>query len=436
VLTLVALLAGGVVPLVTAGSADAALVAGAPRPPTAAPVVVGNGRPGRSATGDPAEAASLSGPTGVALDGAGDLFVADTGNCRIVEVPARSTRPRAAGRVAGHLYVVAGDGCGHAVAPAGTPADRSGVGFAQGVAVDRSGDLFIADTSGNRLLVVAGSTGTRFGRSLKAGDLYTLAGTGVPGFGGDGGPAGRAELDGPDGVGVDASGDVFVADTANCRVREVPVAGGPGRWVGPLVAGHIYTVAGSGRCGTPLGAGADGDGGPAVRAVVWGPTAVASDPAGDLFIADRGDDEVREVAAVSGSHLGVSIGAGDIATVAGTGAGYGPYLADGLSATGATAGLNFPDGVALDEAGDLFVADGDDRAVREVLARSGGPPARPGAAGDMTTVIGALLAGPAQDGTRWVLGPVVSPWGVAVDAAGAVYFSDRGANVVRVVRPG
>jgi hypothetical protein len=268
------------------------------------------------------------------------------------------------------------------------------------------------------------------------GRLYTVAGTGVAGFSGDRGPADRAELDAPAGVGVDPAGDLFIADTANCRVREVAAGPAARSWVGPIAPGAIETVAGSGVCGTPAGAGQDGDGGTATGAIVWGPVAVAVDPRGDLLIADRGDDEVREVAAASGTFFGVPIAGGHIATVAGTGTGYGPYLIDGLPATGETAGINDPQGVALTPGGDLVIADGADQAVREVFARPGETAGHPEAVGDMGTVMGALLAGPDQDGTRWVTGRVDEPWGVAV-LGDELLFSDRGGDVVRrVALPG
>jgi len=400
-----------------------------------APVVAGTGLAGSGGTGGGARSVGLRSPRGIALDPAGDLFVADTGNCRVIEVPARPEGRGASGRLAGHAYLAAGAGCGGGPLRTGGRATAADIGFADGVAVDGEGDLVIAATSENRVLLVAGSSGRRFGRSLVGGRLYLLAGTGAAGDTGEGGAGALATLHSPEGVAVDAAGDVFVADTANCRVREIPTASGSAPLIGTVTAGDIYSVAGSGVCGTPLGAGVDGDGGRAGQAIVWDPTAVAVDGLGDLLVADRGDAEVREVAATAGTFFGVPIGAGDIATVAGTGSGYGPYLSDGLSATGPTAGINFPEGVALDAAGDLLVADGYDRAVREVLATPAGSVAHPLGVGDMTTVIGALLAGPNQQGTSWVGGRVVYPWGVAVGRTGTVYFSDQGANVVRALTP-
>ena len=329
------------------------------------------------------------------------------------------------------LLVVAGDGCGRAVGPVGGAARKSAIGSAQGLAVDASGDLFIADTSGDRVLEVPAATGTRLGRRLVAGHLYALAGAGAPGAA-SGAPRG---LDSPEGLAVDASGDLFIADTGHCEVQEVPATAGT-RFGVAMRAGGLYTVAGSGACGTVAGASmATGDGGPALGAVLWTPSAVAVDASGNLFIADRGNDSVREVAAVPGTAGGGPVAPDDIATVAGAGSGYGPYLVDGLSATGPTAGLNFASGLAVDARGDLFVADRYDRAVREVAGTSGTSFGRVVTAGDLYTLVGAVPTGSTGNGTRWVAGRVTYPSGVAVAPSGAVVFTDRGANEVKVVVP-
>jgi len=389
--------------------------------------VAGAGSPGVSPSGTLARKTLLDDPTGIAVDGAGDLFLADTGNCRIDEV-----RGGAPGKH--RLTRVAGDSCTGAPFDNGRPARTTNVGFARGVAVDAVGDLFIADTSGNRVLEVPATGGQHFGLTMTAGHLYTVAGTGAAGFSGEGRPGPQATLDAPVGVAVDGAGDVFIADTANCRVREIPAVSTT-RDGGTLGVGHIYTVAGTGSCGTPLGAGVDGDGGPALSAQVWTPSSVAVDSAGDLFISDRGNDEVREVPTASGTYFGVAIGAGDIATIAGSATGYSPYLVDGLSATGATAELNFVSGIALDPSGDLFIADGYSRALREVPDRTGLSFGRPVTADEMYTLAGALPSGPIQDQSRWILTRVTYPNDVAVAPGGVLYFSDPGANVVRSIRP-
>ena len=152
-------------------------------------------------------------------------------------------------------------------------------------------------------------------------------------------------------------GDLFIADTNNCRVREVPTRFGINERA--AIAGDIYTVAGDGTCGD------SGDNGAATNAELLTPADVAVDSHANLLIADTGNRRVREVAAVTGTNFGVAMSAGNIYTVGGSGS-YSVYFGDGLPAASDAVSLNFPTGVALDAAGDLFVADAYGRAVREV----------------------------------------------------------------------
>ena len=349
-------------------------------------------------------------PGGIALDTAGDLFVADTGHCRVLVVPARAGTGYGLHLRPGHAAVVAGGSC----------SGPASIGHPTGVTVDAKGDVYIAEATAQRVQVV------RPGGPRAA---VTVAGTGSAGFDGDGlvGPAGQ--LDEPTGVAVDGAGDVFIADTANCRVRVVP-ARGVTLFGQPMEAGHLYTVAGTGACGTA------GQGGPVGAAQLWDPVAVAVDGAGDLLIADSGDQSVLLAAAQGGDHYGASVGAGDLGVVVGGTGSYGPYLADGLSATGPTAELNDPRGLAVGPSGALFVTDGFMHAIRVVPASDGTFLGRVMTGGDLYTVAGAIpvqnTAG-AGDGTRWVLTKLGTPSGIAVSPAGAVAFSDAGLDTVRVI---
>jgi trimeric autotransporter adhesin len=188
---------------------------------------------------------------------------------------------------AGDIYTVAGDGTA-GFSGDGGPATSAEFNLPQGVAVDGAGNLLIADTDNNRVRVVAAATGTFYGRAMTAGDIYTVAGGGTDGLG-DGGPATSAELAGPRGVAADGAGNLLIADTGNNRVRVVAAATGTfyGR---AMTAGDIYTVAGDGK------AGFSGDSGPATSAEFNGPSGVAVDGAGNLLIADTGSGRVREVA--------------------------------------------------------------------------------------------------------------------------------------------
>ncbi len=380
-----------------------------------ATTLVGTGHPGYGGDGGAGPQATLDSPSGIAVDGAGDLFVADTGNCRVRELPARSGVAFGMRVRAGVVVTVVGGACGSA-----HPAPAA-------VATDGSGDLFVAypttamvdELRADPSVSGAGSAPER---------PTVVAGTGATGSGGDGGPARSAELDHPSGVAVDRIGDVFVADTGNCRLRMV-ASGDATRFGVAVHSGDIYTVAGTGVCG------AAGDGGPALAAQLWDPGALAVDSAGDVLVADQGNRTIRELAAVSGTSFGVTLGAGELGTVAGEGS-YGPYLVDGLPAVGQTAELNFPSGLALDPGGNLYVADGPMHVIRFV---ADGPATLAGhrvAAGTMVTAAGALASGTLDNRITWVRTQLSDPMGLAWTPSGRLVYSDAGVHVVRELPAG
>ena len=256
-----------------------------------------------------------------------------------------------------------------------------------------------------------------------------VADTGTPGYDGDGGPADRSQLDDPTGLAVDASGDVLIADTANCRVRMV--AAGDGRRFGvTVVEGHLYTVAGDGTCGSA------GDGGPALQAEVWDPGALAVDAEGDVLVADQGNRTIRELAGSGGTFFGVAIAADHLGTVAGEGS-YGPYLQDGLSALGETAELNFPTGIAVDPAGDLYIAHGSMHAIRFVPAVTTALRGKVAEADAMYLAAGALSSGGIADTrTSWVETRMVDPTGLTLSPHGQLVYADSQADVVRQLPAG
>jgi sugar lactone lactonase YvrE len=257
-----------------------------------------------------------------------------------------------------------------------------------GVAVDASGNLYIADASNNRVREVNAATGV----------ITTVAGTGVAGYSGDGGPATSAELNDPSGIAVDAAGDLYIADTGNNRIREVSAK-----------TGTITTVAGSGTKGY------GGDNGLAISAELNGPYGVAINTAGNLYIADSGNNVIREVGAATGV----------ITTVAGNGTGG--FSGDGSPATSAE--LHDPLGVAVDTAGNLYIADTNNQHIRKV---------------DATTALITTVAGNVWGGTGFGHsggnGPATaagtglwSPEGVAVDAFGNLYVADMNDQSIRQV---
>ncbi len=335
--------------------------------------VAGNGNSTYYGDENPATAAGLDQPPGVAVDSAGDLFIVDTGNVRIREVNLAT----------GLITTVAGNGTSGYGGDNG-PATAAELYQPMGVAVDTAGNLFIADTGNDRIREVNLSTGV----------ITTVAGGGNLGLG-DNGPATAAELYDPYGIAVDAAGDLFVADEGNGRVREVNQA-----------TGVITTVAGNGT------AGYSGDNGLATAAELRAPSGVAVDAAGDLFIADTYNYRIREVDHATGL----------ITTVAGNGT-AGSSGDNGLATA---AELRAPSGVAVDAAGDLFIADKDNAWIREVNR----------ATGVVTTIAGNGTAGYSGDNGQATAAELWEPSGVAVDAAGDLLIADTGNYRIREVASG
>jgi len=355
----------------------------------------------------------LDGPGGIALDSAGDLFVADTGHCRVAVVPAHGGTAYGLRLHAGRVTTLVGGSC----------TGPGSIGHPSGVAVDAQGDVYVAEATAQRVQVV------RAGGTHQA---VTVAGTGRAGFNGDGLVGTATELDEPTAVAVDGAGDLLIADTANCRVRVLATRATTvlGR---PVAAGRVSTVLGTGTCGTT------GQGGPAASAELWDPVAVAVDGTGDVLVADSGDQSVLLATTESRTAYGTPVAAGDIAVIVGGTGSYGPYLADGLSATGPTAELNDPRGLAVGVANALFVSDGDMHVIRVVPASTGPLLGRTMTGGDLYTAAGALpVSSPAGlgDGTRWVLTQMATPTGIAVSPSGAVYYADGALDTVRVIEPG
>jgi len=389
--------------------------------------VAGNGQSGFSGDGGPATAAELSFPNGIAVDTAGNLVITDSENSRVRVVAVRTGTSYGQAMTAGDIYTVAGTGPGGGYGGDGGPATAAQLNFPNGIAVDATGNLVIADEFNNRVRVVAASTGTFYGQAMTAGDIYTVAGNGQSGFSGDAGPAIAAELNRSRAVAVDGAGNLVIGDTANNRVRVV--AAHTGTFYGrAMTAGDIYTVAGNGTQGY------SGDGGPATAARLHGPKGVVLDGAGNLVIADQVNDRVRVVAARAGTFYGQAMTAGDIYTVASNGntPGFGAgYSGDGRPAT--TGQLTFPHGVAVDGAGNLVIADYGNAAVRVVAARTGTFYRQAMTAGDIYTVAGGGAAGHLGDGGPATKASLHGPWGVAVDGAGNLVIADALHNRVRVV---
>ncbi len=334
-------------------------------------LVAGNSRAGFSGDGGPAVRAQLNAPQGLALDAAGNLYIADSQNNR-VRIVSKD----------GLIKTFAGNGQtsfggGPRTYNDGGPATEAFLHLPMGVAADKSGNIFIADTGDNSVRKVTTD-----------GIINTFAGDSFPGyFDKQGGTAIDSEFNKPSDVAVDSSGNVYIADTANQVVRKVTPDGAT-----------ISTYAGSAASGF------SGDNGPADKAALTAPMALALDSSGNLYILTNGDGRIRKVDTKA-----------VITTVAGAGtAGF----ADGDAAK---AQFYFPTGLAIDGSGNLFVADALNMRIRKV------------ASGSVSTVAGNGILSYSGDNGPALAAQLNTPLGVAVDASGAVYVADAYNNVVRKV---
>jgi len=220
---------------------------------------VAGGSYGTGGDGGAATSAGLECPSKVALDGAGNLYIADRCANRVQEVAAATGTQWGQSMTANDIYTVAGSSSGpRATAATAGAATRHWLWNLYGLAFDSTGDLYIADFANNRVQEVAATTHSQWGISMTADDIYTMAGsaTRASGPAATGGASTSALLDSPDGLGFDSAGDLYIADFYNNRVQEVAVATGP-QWGIAMTAGDIYTVAGA-VAGTSGSAGGGG----------------------------------------------------------------------------------------------------------------------------------------------------------------------------------
>ncbi len=324
--------------------------------------LAGTGIPGFSGDGAPAADAQLNQPLRVAVDSADGVYIVDFLNGRI----------RRIGIGVGTITTVAGDG-NFFFSGDGGPATSASLNGPYDVAFDDAQNMFIADLGNQRIRRVDAVSGL----------ISTTGGNGVDGYSGDGGPATSAQLWQPFDLHTDSNQNVYIADAGNSRIRRADA-----------VTGVITTVAGNGSFDF------GGDGGPATSAQLDTPYAVAVDSAGNMYIADVGNERVRRVDAATGT----------ISTFAGTG--DCGYNGDGIPATNAT--MCGPSGVAVDGAGNVFVADSSGHRIRRVDAASG----------IITTVAGNGTAGFNGDGLAATSTQLNIPIDVAVDDADNLFIVD------------
>lgn len=334
---------------------------------------------GCSYNGDGAPATSyyLCHPWGLALDGSGNLFIADGGTCRVRKLVLASDT----------ISTYAGDGtCGYNNdSIAATSAELY---EPWGVAVDGTGNVYIADTYNNRIRLVKKSTGV----------ITTIAGSGTHGYSGDTGPATTAEISYVYQLAVNSAGtSVILADANNQRIRQF------------TVGGNIKTVAGTGTACSP----ALGDGGPATSACFYNPQGIAANTAGTtVYVGDYSNQRVRKFTI-----------AGNINTVAGNGSGTVATLVSGIPATGVV--FNNPWGVLEDSSGNVYIADQSNCMVRKLVKSTN--------LVNFFAGTGPSACGYAGDGGLATSAKLYYPTALAKDSTGNIYIADTYNHIIRKV---
>lgn len=323
----------------------------------------GNGTPSYAGDGGAATNAELFHPAGVAVDYAGNLFIADCANERIRKVSANGIISTVAGN---GTWGYDGDGNYATIAKLNHP---------YGVALNGAGNIFIADTDNNRIRMVNSSK-----------TITTVAGNEINGWNGDGYGA-NVELNGPTGVATDSSGNLFIADVNNLMVRKLNTGG------------YVSTLAGN------LTSGYSGDGGPATSAGLYYPNAVAVDNLGNVLISDG--YRIRKI----GTN-------GVIMTIAGSL--VSGYSGDGGAATNAE--ISWPSGIVCDNVGNIFIADTGNNCIRRISAN-----------GIIATIAGNGTNGFSGDGGSSQNAELSNPCGISMDGNGNLYVADQGNSLIRKI---
>jgi streptogramin lyase len=338
----------------------------------------GAGKGGYAGDGGPGTAALLNQPFHCEIDPAGNLLIAEANNHCIRKLDLKS----------GVISTVAGKGQKGYSGDGGKATDAT-MNEPYAVVANTNNDLYIVDRLNAVIRKVDGKTGI----------ISTVAGTGQKGFAGDGGPADKAQLREPNDCCLDGKGGLLIADVADWRIRRLD-----------LKTGMISTFAGTGRPKDKLSRDQIGDGGQAEKCVIVGARAVCVDGQGNTYICEREGNAIRKV-----DSKGV------ITTVAGTGAAG--YSGDGGPAAKAT--FRGPKAIRCDAAGNIYVVDTENHAIRRIDAKTG----------VVTTVAGGRK-GPEGDGGDPVKAGLDRPHGCVVDAQGVLYIADSNNHRVRRVKSG
>jgi trimeric autotransporter adhesin len=330
--------------------------------------ISGNGIASYNGDGIQATAAEINEPSGVVLDKLGNVFIADNVNNRVRKIDA----------ITGIISTVAGTGTAGYNGD-GIQATAANLYQPWNVALDAAGNIYIGDRNNQRIRKVTVSSGI----------ITTIAGTGTAGYNGDGIQATAADLNYPQGMFIDKTGNVYIADVDGQRIREVNTSG------------IISTVAGTGT------AGYNGDGIQATAAQLYNPATIYVDTLDNIYIPDYFNNEIRKVTAATGI----------ISSVAGNGTGA--YNGDGIQATSAE--LYNPTGVFLDAQQNIYITDYTNQRIRKVDVSTG----------LISTVAGNGVAGYSGDGGLATLAEIYNPWDVYV-TTNAFYFAEFGSSGNRV----
>lgn len=360
--------------------------------------VSGCGEPGFSDDGVDARSAMLNEPKGVTIDNKGNIYIADSENSLIRKVDKNGKISTIAGSIAPvsegekeevqeMLYqrelgtMQTKPGLNAESIGDGGPAISARLRFPSAIAVDQDGDIYIADTYNHRVRKI----------SLSSGIIVTIAGNGQSGFSGDDSPAKEASLNEPSGIAVDQEGNIYIADLMNHKIRRID-----------RNTGIITTLAGSGHSSF------DGDNGPAIYAALAGPSGVALDKDGNIYIADTFSNRIRMVDKNTGL---ISTAAGD----------------DNIFRIGekesSEKSLSRPYSIAIDSKGDIYATDSDNHMIRKIDRKTG----------EIITVAGNGKAGFSPDDTPANEASLNYPFGIAIDQNDNIYIADTFNHRIRKV---
>ncbi len=429
--------------------------------------------PGYSGDGSSATGATLGQASGIALDALGNLYISDLDNDVIRMVPKVSGSYFGNPLLQNNIYTIAGNGS-TSYSGDGGAATSASFKSVNAVALAPTGEFYVFDTQANSVRVVDTS-----------GAITTLAGQNP--LAGDGGVATLANLYSPGQIGIDSSDNIYIADISNGRVRMIPSVSGTYHGIN-MTAGNLYTIAGGGQNGQTDGAdpltlsivnpriavdpdgnvfiasgtmiyliprisgtfytksmrggliykiggggpgrGAySGDGVLATTARFGSRLALAVDSSDNLYVADTMNNAIRMISSSSTNHFGNRMSEGFVYTLTSTTAG-----SRGDAGASTSAQLRSPAGVAVDSAGNIYISDLGNQAIRMISVATTTNFGISMSANSLYTIAGTLTSsGFSGDGAVATSSQISAPQGIAVDASGNVIFSDCGNNVIRLV---